>query len=170
MTPTRRQLDTHTAKRQAEGDPRFQIRAGNTEARRAREAAEAAAPTKTSTLPLHDMVRKPLGSVDLDELAKQIAIEARPLRDGVSFTSRGRRYTFYWHRKGKRLAVKVGGLAYETKPVIEALAAKLSATRTCPDCGAAVSRRGKQRFCTPAHAARYRKQQWARRQRALDET
>jgi hypothetical protein len=110
--------------------------------------------------------RLPLADVDLDRLEKEIQAEARYAPRGVSFTSRGRRYTFWWHRKGGRLLVKVGGLSYEAKPAIEALARKLADVRVCPDCGTAFARRGRQRYCSAAHAARSRKRRWTRRAQA----
>ena len=79
----------------------------------------------------------------------------------MSKMSGARRFTFYWFRDGKRLAVKsrrVERPAHDL--VVEALAAKLEAAWTCPECSVKFVRRGRQRYCTPAHAARARKRRW----------
>src|SRR5690242_21808704 len=70
--------------------------------RRAQATPAAPGPKKWSQ-PLRVLVRQPVDVVDFAELERQIAIEARASSHGVTFTSGGRRYTFIWHRKGKRL-------------------------------------------------------------------
>lgn len=86
---------------------------------------------------------------------------------GMTLTSSNRRYTFYWLRRAvpPRLAVRVRRRKPLPRfPVIEALAAELAAVTDgewrCPWCGKPFKRRGKQRYCTPAHAARARKNRW----------
>src|SRR5438105_3533962 len=83
----------------------------------------------------------------------------------VNLTSGGRVHSFYWLRRGKRLAVKVHPRPRHAQlPVVEALAAKLREVWSCPECGKVFQRRGKQKFCTPVHAAKFRKARWVRAQ------
>jgi hypothetical protein len=82
----------------------------------------------------------------------------------VTFQSRGRKYTFYWYKAAHRLAVKVHPLPPRNREV-EGLAATLKPLWTCPLCHVTFERKGKQKFCTKAHAATFRKRQWLRRQR-----
>ena len=79
----------------------------------------------------------------------------------VNYTSRGRRYTFYWLKSGRRLAVKVHKRGRLPRlPTVEALAAKLTAVWSCPECGVVFAKRGKRKYCSAAHAARSRKRRW----------
>jgi hypothetical protein len=49
-------------------------------------------------------------------------------------------------------------------PAVEALAAKLLADGwSCPECGAAFEPQGRQRYCSPVHAARARKRRWKKK-------
>jgi hypothetical protein len=82
----------------------------------------------------------------------------------VRKVSGGREYRFYWFRDGRRLAVKVVRSPRPPRDAaVEALAARLMALWTCPVCGTAFTRRGRQRYCSPAHAARARKRKWKER-------
>ena len=83
----------------------------------------------------------------------------------VTYQSRGRRYTFYWYKRTHRLAVKVHPMPPRNR-VVEALAATLKQEPwNCPFCHVAFKRKGKQKFCTKAHAAQFRKRRWLRRRR-----
>jgi hypothetical protein len=83
----------------------------------------------------------------------------------VTYQSRGRRYTFYWYKRTHRLAVKVHPMPPRNR-VVEDLAAKLKQEPwNCPLCHVAFKRKGKQKFCTKAHAAQFRKRRWLRRRR-----
>ena len=83
----------------------------------------------------------------------------------VTKASGARRYTFYWFAPGKRLAVKIQPRKYPSRdPAAEALAAKLLAAGwSCPECGVMFKRHGRQRYCSPAHAARARKRRWKKK-------
>jgi hypothetical protein len=83
----------------------------------------------------------------------------------VTKSSGARRYTFYWFASGRRLAVKVHRPKYPPRdPAVEALAAKLLAAGwSCPECGVMFKRHGRQRYCSPAHAARARKTRWKKK-------
>jgi len=94
------------------------------------------------------------------DLSRKLALGKGPF----TFLSRGRRYTFYWLRSGHRMAVKIHRKPRPpARPDIEALAQKLRATWSCPECGKVFTRRGRQKFCSPAHAARHRKHRYLRR-------
>ena len=106
-----------------------------------------------------------IADLSLDALRKRIADQA--VRGAfVKLTSRGRLYTFYWLRSAKRLAVKIHRKQHERLPNVEALAASLKSVWSCPlpSCGTVFERRGKQKFCTPAHATKFRKAKWLRAQ------
>jgi hypothetical protein len=103
------------------------------------------------------------------ELQRQLTERCPRLSFWVTFTSGGRQYTFYWLRNGgaKRLAVKVHKRQPLPRlPAVEALATTLRSVWSCPECGKVFPRHGKQRYCTPAHAARARKRRWKSRQAA----
>ena len=112
-------------------------------------------------------------------LKRWLVAQLRPPDDGRQFTrtdiarsfnSSGRKYSFYWHRKGNCLAVSVRSrLREKVRPVVEALAEELRQYRVCPLCGTSFPRGGKRRFCSPQHAARYRKRRWAKRRRLAKE-
>lgn len=95
------------------------------------------------------------------QLEKQLSQGARP----ITYKSRGRKYTFYWLKSGHRLAVEVQTRRrLPSNPAVEALARKIGAVWSCPECGKVFARKGKQKFCTPAHAARHRKARWLKAQ------
>jgi len=99
------------------------------------------------------------------ELAKYLAPKCQR-GIGVTLASGSRRYTFHWiNRAGvRRLGVRVRRRRLSRLPVVEALAAILLAEPApppeCPECGRVFERHGKQRYCSPAHAARARKKRW----------
>jgi hypothetical protein len=107
-----------------------------------------------------------VANLSLDALRKRVTDQT--VRGAfVNLTSRGRVYTFYWLRSAKRLAVKVHPRKrLERLPAVEALAASLEAVWSCPlpSCGKVFERQGKQKFCTPAHATKFRKAKWLRAQ------
>ena len=71
-------------------------------------------------------------------------------------------YAFYWHRKDKRLAVRVE--RDERDLAVETLAAKVQqAPRPCPVCRQLVPRAGKRRYCSDRCAALDRKRRFYRR-------
>jgi hypothetical protein len=93
----------------------------------------------------------------------------------VTRRSGNKRYTFWRHEKGDRLLVKVGWLGGRksrrerpVQPFVEELAARLRGRGACRLCGAWFDRNGtRKKFCTPEHAAKFRKQTW-RQRRAQD--
>src|SRR5262249_29684635 len=103
-------------------------------------------------------------------LTKRVDALERELRNqtihGSPKTRRSgaRTFSFYWYRRAKHLAVKVHP-ADPRDPVLEALVKRLGATRVCPVCGDAFTRRGRSLYCCPAHAARARKRRWLKKQR-----
>lgn len=108
----------------------------------------------------------------LDALEREIGARLRDSMRGpadhreISYNSRGRRYTFYWHQKARRLRVSKHSPrpAYKVRPGIEALAERLRAVLFCVECGREFPRNRRQRYCSPAHGARYRKRAWKARQ------
>ena len=109
-----------------------------------------------------------LGRFETD-LVKRLRRTGHPL----NLVSRNKRYTFWWHEKGNRLIVKVswrGGRQSRRKrlmqPIIEDLAARLRGRGACRLCGAWFERNGtRKKFCSPAHAARWRKLTWRERKK-----
>src|SRR5438445_6006060 len=103
----------------------------------------------------------------------EAALIKTTMRSGepVTYRSRNKRYTFWWHLLGKRLLVKVGWLGGRksrrvrlVKPDVEALAARMAGRGACRLCGASFDRNGTRRkFCSDAHAARHRKLTWQKR-------
>lgn len=100
---------------------------------------------------------------ELTALAQVIAEKCRLSQYPVSYTSRGVRYSFYRNRRAQVLMVKITGSAHKVRPDIEALAKKLLERRVCPACAAVFPTKGKQRFCGPACAARYRARRYRRK-------
>lgn len=85
---------------------------------------------------------------ELEQATREMTKRATVSRNGITFTSGGRRYTFYFHTRAKALMVKIGGRAHKVLPGIEALAASLRTRRVCPTCFKVFPRRGKQAYCT----------------------
>jgi hypothetical protein len=111
--------------------------------------------------------RSRLGTVELmaEPFAQLVRRQTQIGNKGVTYQSRGRRYTFYWYKATHRLAVKVQPMPPRNQDV-EALAAMLKQEPwNCPLCHVAFKRKGKQKFCTKAHAAQFRKRRWLRRRR-----
>lgn len=89
----------------------------------------------------------------------------------VRVRSRGRKYTFYWFRRGKHMAVKVGPKPnLPSYPSVEALATELEreqrAAWKCKFCGVGFQRVGKREYCSDAHATKARKQRWTDKHKA----
>jgi hypothetical protein len=99
---------------------------------------------------------------ELEQATREMTRRATVSRNGITFTSGGRKFTFYWHVRGRALMVKIGKPAHKVQPEIEELAAALRARRVCPTCFKVFPRRGKQAYCDARCSATMRK----RRERA----
>jgi hypothetical protein len=120
-------------------------------------------PMTKSKTPSKTMLKHDVAALERDLLSK---CPRMPTGTGRVFTSGGRRYVFYWLKIGRRLAVNVSRREpLERLPAVEALAEKILASWSCPICGKTFPRRGKQRYCSPAHAALARKERWRARRK-----
>jgi hypothetical protein len=99
---------------------------------------------------------------DVVRLEQRVA-EALKTALSISFTSRGRRYTFGRNVGASRITVKVSSIAYHVRPEVEELARRLTAVRVCPKCAVVFPRNGRQKFCSPACAATFRTRRYRRR-------
>jgi hypothetical protein len=106
----------------------------------------------------HDKPR--IDHLTVDQLEAYIRKVLRLRKEPVTYTSRGKRFTFYRRGQSPQLWVKVKDVTTFDQPNVEALAARLATTRLCPVCKTAFQRNGRQAYCTPAHAAKARKQRW----------
>jgi hypothetical protein len=82
----------------------------------------------------------------LDAFESQVKLTARRIDHPVTYRSRGRTFSFYWHRLGERLLVRVRPSSVHK--LAEALARKLQDARACARCGVEFPKRGRAKFCS----------------------
>lgn len=117
---------------------------------------------------LKQLLKANPADLNLDALRRRLQHQVR-LGKMVTLQSRWRRFVFFWLRSEQRMAVAVKrppGLSAPRLRVLEALVAEMrrgDRVRTCPYCRKGFERNGKQKFCTKAHAASYRKARWKRK-------
>jgi hypothetical protein len=106
----------------------------------------------------HDKPR--IAHLTVDQLEAHVRKVLRLRREPVTYTSNGKRFSFYRRGQSPLLRVKVKDVTTFDQPNVEALAARVAMMRLCPVCKATFQRNGRQAYCTPAHAAKARKQRW----------
>ena len=98
---------------------------------------------------------------ELEAFAQQMGDRLKG-RNSLTFSSRGKSYTFYRHWKASILQVKISTRYPKVSPTIEALAARLQQRRVCPTCSRVFDKNGRQRFCQPTCAGKRRAKRYRR--------
>jgi hypothetical protein len=107
-----------------------------------------------------------VSKLSVAKLEERLAHQLRFDRQ-ITFTSRGRKITFWRNRKANRMMVTIGKRpAYKALPNVEVLARMLQDVKVCRlnGCPVTFTRSGRKAYCTPQHAAQDRKRRWLQKQ------